>query len=130
MKKKILLSVFVLVIGILFIFVYENLPFKIPCVFEEITGFYCPGCGVTRMVFALLHGDIRQAIAYNSFVMVLMPFIIVFALNRYYCWLKNKKDYWMKRIPDWIWYLLIIFAILFGILRNMDTFSFLEPHKI
>ena len=29
---------------------------RIPCLFHELTGFYCPGCGGTRAVLALLAG--------------------------------------------------------------------------
>lgn len=37
------------------------LPFKMimpPCIFHSVTGLYCPGCGGTRAVSALLHGHI------------------------------------------------------------------------
>lgn len=29
-----------------------------PCVFHQLTGYYCPGCGGTRSVIALLQGKI------------------------------------------------------------------------
>lgn len=29
-----------------------------PCVFYRLTGYFCPGCGGTRSVIALLHGKI------------------------------------------------------------------------
>lgn len=39
-----------------------------PCFFAKITGRPCPGCGMTRAVAALLHGEWRQAMAYHPFV--------------------------------------------------------------
>lgn len=33
-----------------------------PCLFHLFSGYYCPGCGGTRAVRALLHGHILQAV--------------------------------------------------------------------
>ena len=35
-----------------------------PCLFHRMTGYYCPGCGATRCVYALLHGRIGEALFY------------------------------------------------------------------
>ena len=39
--------------------------FILPCMFNRVTHFYCPGCGCTRSVLALLHGDLLLSIKYN-----------------------------------------------------------------
>lgn len=39
-----------------------------PCVLNMLTGFYCPGCGGTRAVFALAKGDILKSFVYHPFV--------------------------------------------------------------
>lgn len=39
-----------------------------PCSFYEKTGVYCPGCGGTRAVFALLKGNIIRSIYYHPVV--------------------------------------------------------------
>ena len=41
------------------------------CLFRRMTGFYCPGCGNTRSVLALLHGDIFTSLRYNITPVVL-----------------------------------------------------------
>lgn len=38
-----------------------------PCVFAEITGLPCPGCGLTRATVALLHGDWRTSWDFHPF---------------------------------------------------------------
>lgn len=39
-----------------------------PCTLHLITGYYCPGCGGTRAVAALLHGKFLLALFYHPFV--------------------------------------------------------------
>lgn len=41
---------------------------QIPCFFSEVMGIYCPGCGGTRAVEALLHGRLLQALWYHPLV--------------------------------------------------------------
>lgn len=38
------------------------------CIFWRLTGFYCPGCGGTRAVLALLSGRLWHAVVYHPFV--------------------------------------------------------------
>lgn len=52
-----------------FFLLYRYLPFRhIPCMLLYTAGIYCPGCGGTRAVFALLHGHILKALYYHPFV--------------------------------------------------------------
>lgn len=41
---------------------------QIPCFFSEVLGIYCPGCGGTRAVAALIHGRFLQALWYHPLV--------------------------------------------------------------
>lgn len=38
---------------------------ELPCLFQMITGLYCPGCGGTRAALSLLHGQILRSLLYN-----------------------------------------------------------------
>lgn len=40
-----------------------------PCAFYKIVGFYCPGCGGTRAVYALFQGHLLQSILYQPFIL-------------------------------------------------------------
>jgi hypothetical protein len=40
------------------------------CVFHEVTGFACPGCGATRCVRHLLRGDLVAAFLMNPMVFI------------------------------------------------------------
>lgn len=41
----------------------------IPCLFHLLTGLYCPGCGGTRAVWYLLHGQILKSLQYHPLVL-------------------------------------------------------------
>ena len=63
----------------MFYLMYRLLPityykFATPCILYSVTGLYCPGCGGTRAIFALLHGQILTSfichplVPYTAFV--------------------------------------------------------------
>lgn len=39
-----------------------------PCLFNRLTGLYCPGCGGTRATHALLTGHVMRSIYYHPLV--------------------------------------------------------------
>ncbi|GAA2350055.1 DUF2752 domain-containing protein [Saccharopolyspora halophila] len=47
-----------------------------PCPFNALTGLDCPGCGGTRAVWSLLHGDLPAALDYNALAVLLIPFFL------------------------------------------------------
>jgi hypothetical protein len=44
------------------------------CVFHSLTGLQCPGCGTTRALHHLLHGDVAGAFRLNAMLFVVVPF--------------------------------------------------------
>lgn len=42
---------------------------RFPCLFHLLTGLYCPGCGGTRSVIYLAHGQIVTSFVYHPFVL-------------------------------------------------------------
>ena len=55
---------------------YKKTGIGIPCLFYEITGLYCPGCGITRMMVSLLEGNIVEAISFNHVIFFMMPLFL------------------------------------------------------
>lgn len=54
------------------------------CMFYHFTGLYCPGCGMTRALHALVHGDVAQSLAMNPLLGVLMlalPLLVLHGLG-------------------------------------------------
>ena len=45
------------------------------CMFHQLTGLYCPGCGATRALSAILHGDIKASLHNNALLFPLLAAI-------------------------------------------------------
>jgi len=46
------------------------------CIHQNLFGFGCPGCGMTRATYLILHFQIKEAIAYNFAIIGLVPYLI------------------------------------------------------
>lgn len=133
-RKRLFILGLSLVAFIVFVKIYYLLfidyGIVIPCFFRKITGFYCPGCGVTRMLYSLVKLNFYQAFRYNPLIFLAMPFIIFCILDRLIKWLKNRNDYFYTKINNRIWIMLVVITLLFGLLRNIPAFDYLIPTVI
>ncbi len=118
--------------GIIIIYSYFNPAqhsFFIPCPFNYVTGFHCPGCGSQRAVHQLLHLNILEALRLNPLLILSLPLIFLgvgvqiwnyifetqYRINLFY---NNKFIYGY-----------FIVVILYWILRNIpyEPFNLLAP---
>ena len=60
------------------------------CIFHELTGWQCPGCGSQRMLHALLHGELREAWHHNALLLMLLPLLIPMV------WLEINRERYLK----------------------------------
>lgn len=51
------------------------------CIWKTITGHACPGCGMTRAFYSLLHGNFKAAYEYNHLIIIVVPIFV-------YLWIK------------------------------------------
>lgn len=96
------------------------------CVFYHLTGLYCPGCGMTRAAHALVHGDLRQMLAMNPLLpvlIVMLPLLVLHALG-YRLPLPKRAIAIMSNGKFWL-----ISLGAFWVLRNLPwpPFSWLAP---
>ena len=49
------------------------------CLVHSLTGWQCPGCGITRAAHAFLHGRFAEAFAYNRFFIISIPYLVAVA---------------------------------------------------
>jgi len=114
-KECLILITFFLIIILLY---YLNIP--IPCIFHEITGLKCPGCGITRMFVSILHLNFIDAFYYNPLCFIYLILTIIYLIYYSICIFKKKTP---KKINQKIWIILLIITVLFGIIRNIPIFN-------
>jgi len=86
------------------------------CPLHRFTGLYCAGCGGTRAIHALLHGDLVGSFRMNA---LLMPFLLLVVLLCFKPRLMRNPVF-LIGVPAVI--------VLFAVLRNLSLFHFLAPH--
>lgn len=94
------------------------------CYMKKVFDIDCPGCGATRMCIALLHGQIYQAFRFNPFMFISIPILTVVGIWQSYIYIRYNRE--LKYFTRF----LVVYAIslaLFGIVRNINLFSFLAP---
>jgi Protein of unknown function (DUF2752) len=95
------------------------------CMFHEMTGLNCPGCGATRAVYALLHGRILTALRDNS--LFILSGAILTIMNVRFVWRTMRGQPAEFNLPAGFLWTFLVVAIVFTILRNLPEFSFLSP---
>lgn len=77
--------------GILIYYVCVRLRFHAFCPMVIVTGFPCPGCGMTRAVFFMLTGQIHRSWNLNPLAIGWIFLAIWFIYRRYWCGKKVKE---------------------------------------
>ena len=97
-----------------------------PCLFRTFTGLYCPGCGITRMLHALAHGDLVRAFGMNAMVLAMLPALALVVANE--ATARRLLSPALAR-PLYNAKLWLAAVVLFGVLRNLPwaPFTALAP---
>lgn len=112
------IAIAVLAVGLWVVFTYnpEEVYFFPKCPTKWVTDYNCPGCGTTRALHALLHGNIAGVWHYNAALFFYVPLIIL-------TWLGNrqKPGNLLRRLVQGRWYATIVLVtiIIWGIGRNI-----------
>jgi hypothetical protein len=112
-------------IAVLFFFDPSRNNFYPGCTFHKLTGLNCPGCGATRALYALLHGNFPVALKDNALFIFALA-----ALAARGAWFAAK--HFLRKpagefLPPKILWAFLIVAVIFTVLRNLPVFSFLSP---
>ena len=79
---------------------------------------YCPGCGGTRALAALLHGRLNEAMHWNAMAVIFFPFAAVFLALTYWRAMRATTFLW-PTIPDSLLKLSLVLVAIFTVVRNL-----------
>lgn len=92
------------------------------CPFLAATGLACPGCGTTRALRALMHGEVAAAFAFNPLLFVLGPLTaVVLALSV----MRSDSDESARARTVLVW-LMPAITIAFWAWRNLAGYPFVR----
>ncbi len=90
---------------------------EIPCVLHDLLHIYCPGCGGTRALFALLQGKVLESLWCNPAILLGVLLVLHYEIGvAVTLFKKNGKRYYCKSLVLPIMYLIVV--LLFAIVRN------------
>lgn len=94
----------------------------IPCLFRLITGLKCPGCGVSHMLLAIIHGDFRKAFHENAAVLLTLPltaYVFIRGEIRYF----REDRFYLRRHESGLLCVIMGVLLVYAILRNLFVLS-------
>jgi hypothetical protein len=101
-------------------------PLYPPCVFHELTGLHCAGCGSLRAFHALLHGEWRRALGLNPASVMAVPALAVLVARQ--VWHRARgSEHSANRAPGWVILAIASGIVLYGVVRNLPGMEWLAP---
>ncbi len=97
-----------------------------PCPLHAVTGLYCPGCGGTRALHALMHGNLGAAFHDNALTIGLLPVAVLLWIR----WtIERKNGRVHSGSPAWLPAAALIVLVGFTATRNLSfaPFDWLAP---
>lgn len=110
--------------GAVYLYFHDPRLYPLPCIFYEVTGLYCPGCGAGRASYSILHGQFLDAFCYNPLMTILLPLIILYFIARFADWVITGGNHIDSRLNQKVLLAVLIVVCVYGVLRNIPVFPF------
>ena len=96
-----------------------------PCVFYELTGLYCAGCGSGRCFLAIMRLEFYAAFRYQPLLFVSLPFLAYYIAKLYLGFVFGKDVLPFPEIKSkWVGIAIVAVIIAYWVLRNIPVFPF------
>lgn len=108
-------------------------PRAVGCPVHAMTGGWCPGCGSTRAVHELLHGDVAASVACHPLVVVLVAFVGYLAASAYaraHLPASSPMRRWARHpteLPAGVLYGIAAVFVALTVVRNVDALGWFIP---
>lgn len=70
------------------------------CLFTLLSGYHCPGCGMTRACMHIIHFDFATALNYNKMAFVVLPVLCGLLVVEFVKTWKKIKNYHREDLPN------------------------------
>jgi len=110
-------------VGVLKYFDPSKVNFLPPCPLLSLTGFACPGCGLTRGFHALFHGDFFTALDFNALIPIWVLIFGYVLISLMLLAIRGKGLPMMPTQPVFLFGFLFV-LLAFGVLRNIPAYPF------
>lgn len=117
--KAALTAAFLLALVILYLLAGIFFGFFIPCPLRTITGFRCPGCGLSHAACDLARLDFHSAFRDNALFIPIFSYIIYVFVRTYIPILSNKKDPLPGKSGERIDMIFLAVILIWWIVRNI-----------
>jgi hypothetical protein len=97
-----------------------------PCPFLAITGLWCPFCGGTRALDALVAGDLGAALGLNVLVVLAVP-VVVAEWARWTAGRAKGRPTSFMNVSTRVLAAVTVLAVLYAVLRNLPGMEMLAP---
>jgi hypothetical protein len=89
------------------------------CQFHRLTGWWCPGCGGTRALHQLLHGEFVAAFLLNPLLVLALPVLAYWLVRVAVAERTGRRLPFFRWHRAWGWGLLLLVALFF-VARNVS----------
>jgi len=96
------------------------------CVFHALTGLDCPGCGATRAMFHLLHGDVAGAFRFNPALLLYLPVMMYGGFDLARTFVTRGVSRPITQKPSLAWGIAVT-LVLWWIVRNTPLWPYRLP---
>ena len=97
------------------------------CPFRSLTGLYCPGCGSTRSLHALLTGNWRASLAFHPLLLPILPLLPLLMARNFFA--RRQKCRKITLLIDLLSRGILLVLLVFWVLRNipLECFDWMRP---
>jgi hypothetical protein len=93
------------------------------CPLHALTGYSCPGCGLTRGFHSLFHGDIVSALMFNVMLPIYLIVFVYIGISFMFVAVRGRGLNFLAFSPRMV-YAFFVASLIFAILRNLPFYPF------
>lgn len=125
--KTLGIAAFLIIVSCAIVYYYTHDPAVSPyppCPFYYITGLYCPGCGSSRALHQLLHGNFLKALDLNPFMVISIPFVLYLLISTADIRIGGRRIFKRIFFKKGFYTMLLSIIFVYWVIRNLPFYPF------